>query len=127
MSHNKITLFLFATILVSCTTPQEVLQQTPTETISTDIPFITTSTQTPSSTSTPQPHSLPQIFGPDDFPSNINPLTGREVAEPKAKNLLGALQRQEEAHYSLLSSIIEYYETPNLWMEQAEFHNIKDY
>ena len=52
---------------------------------------------------------------------------GREVAEPKAKNLLGALQRQEEAHYSLLSSIIEYYETPNLWMEQAEFHNIKDY
>ena len=51
----------------------------------------------------------------------------REAADPKAKNLLGALKRQEEAHYSLLSSIIEYYETPNLWMEQAEFHNIKDY
>jgi hypothetical protein len=37
------------------------------------------------------------------------------------------LAKQEEVHYSLLSSIIEFYETPHLWMEQAEFSNLKDY
>jgi rubrerythrin len=46
---------------------------------------------------------------------------------PAAQALLAILARQEEAHYSLLSSIIEYFDTPQLWMEQAEFHNIKDY
>jgi rubrerythrin len=50
-----------------------------------------------------------------------------QIDEPAARSLLGALKKQEQTHYSLLSSLIEYYETPNLWMEQAEFHNIKDY
>ena len=36
----------------------------------------------PSSTPIPQPHSIPITYGPDGFPSYINPLTGREVMEP---------------------------------------------
>jgi len=82
LSHNKITPFLVAIILVSCTTSQEIIQPTPTETIPTDIPLTVTSTQTPSSTPTPQPHILAKNYGPDEFPSGVNPLTGLEVAEP---------------------------------------------
>ncbi|HEY3475802.1 MAG TPA: SdrD B-like domain-containing protein, partial [Anaerolineales bacterium] len=38
----------------------------------------------PSATSTPQPRLTPVAYGPeaDDFPSNVNPLTGREVLDP---------------------------------------------
>ena len=44
----------------------------------------TTATVIPTSTSTPQPHLSPIIYGPEaeDFPSNINPLTGRAVEDP---------------------------------------------
>jgi rubrerythrin len=50
-----------------------------------------------------------------------------QTGEPGARDLFSLLAGQEEAHYSLLSSLIEYYETPHLWMEQAEFNNLKDY
>jgi rubrerythrin len=51
----------------------------------------------------------------------------KKIDDPRAKALLALLAKQEEVHYSLLSSIIEFYETPHLWMEQAEFSNLKDY
>src|SRR5512146_1686779 len=41
-----------------------------------------TFTAVPSATSTPQPHLVPTTYGPEDFPSNINPLTGRAVEDP---------------------------------------------
>lgn len=53
--------------------------------------------------------------------------TEKKMDDPRAKNLLALLAKQEQVHYSLLSSIIEFYETPHLWMEQAEFNNLKDY
>ena len=49
------------------------------------------------------------------------------IDDPQAKALLAVLAKQEEVHYSLLSSIIEYYDTPELWLEQAEFNQHKDY
>jgi rubrerythrin len=51
----------------------------------------------------------------------------KEVDNPKAKELLGILRKQEDAHYSLLSSLIEYYDRPYLWLENAEFNQIKEY
>jgi hypothetical protein len=48
-------------------------------------------TQTPFATSTPQPHYPTANYGPDDFPSNINPLTGREVLEPNLLQLPAVL------------------------------------
>jgi rubrerythrin len=50
-----------------------------------------------------------------------------EVDNPKAKEVLEVLKKQEDAHYSLLSSIIEYYDQPQLWLENAEFNHIRDY
>jgi rubrerythrin len=50
-----------------------------------------------------------------------------EIDNPKAKELLLILKKQEEAHYSLISSMIEYYERPQLWLENAEFSHLDDY
>ena len=48
--------------------------------------IVSTSTLTaiPTTTSTPQPRLAPTTHGPEaeDFPSSINPLTGREVSDP---------------------------------------------
>jgi hypothetical protein len=41
-----------------------------------------TSTSTPAATSTPTPTPAPFTGGPDDFPANVNPLTGQTVADP---------------------------------------------
>jgi rubrerythrin len=53
--------------------------------------------------------------------------TQSKIEDTRAQDLLALLAKQEEVHYSLLSSLIEYYDTPHLWMEQAEFNNQKDY
>ena len=37
------------------------------------------------------------------------------------------LKKQEDKHYSLLSSLIEYYDRPSQWLEQAEFVRTDDY
>lgn len=49
------------------------------------------------------------------------------VQDLKAKQVLRILERQEQIHYSLLSSLIEYYDSPALWLEQAEFNHHTDY
>jgi hypothetical protein len=41
-----------------------------------------TSTPTPAFTSTPTPTPSPFTGGPDDFPENVNPLTGLTVSDP---------------------------------------------
>ncbi len=72
---------LILVLLVGCANAQATQPNT-TET-GTSLPTVTsTAIQFPSTTSTPQPYLLPINYGPDDFPANINPLTGREVAEP---------------------------------------------
>lgn len=81
---------LILLFLVGCSNSQAI-QSSPTETI-TQIPTkVSTPTQTPSSTSTPQPNQPSLNYGPDNFPSNINPLTGREVAEPSLLQLPAVL------------------------------------
>jgi hypothetical protein len=72
-------ILLFALIINACSTPPPV-QPTAAETV---IPSSTsTLTITPSATSTPQPHLTPVAYGPEAFPANINPLTGRAVEDP---------------------------------------------
>ena len=89
---NLATLLLIIFTLTACNSTQ-VMEPTPS-----DIPpatSTTTSTPSPSlsptSTSTPQHHSLPITHGPDDFPSNINPLTGRAVPDPSLLDLPAVL------------------------------------
>jgi rubrerythrin len=50
-----------------------------------------------------------------------------EIDDAHAKEVLTLLKKQEQAHYSLISSLIEYYERPQLWMEQAEFNHLDEY
>ena len=48
-------------------------------------------TQAPPATSTPQTHLPTETYGPDNFPSNVNPLTGREALEPSLLQLPAVL------------------------------------
>lgn len=85
----KKTIILILVFLVGCSNTQTI-QPNATETRMPVIATTTTATSTPLpiATSTPQPH-LPLITrGPnlEDFPSGVNPLTGRAVSDP---SLLG--------------------------------------
>jgi len=72
---------------------QQEVQPTPTDTPIP--PAITTlkatSTQTPSLTSTPQPHASTSKYGPNEFPSGVNPLTGRSVLDASLLELPAVL------------------------------------
>src|SRR5687768_13157338 len=87
---HRATLGLLVLFIASCSSPQP-MQPTTTERI------IPSSTSTliviPSSTSIPQPRLAPISYGPEaeDFPSNINPLTGREVFDPSFLKLPAVL------------------------------------
>lgn len=83
MPRIIISLLLFAFLLASCAGEQDI-QPTNTHPGTTAITVSSPFTQLPSpnSTSTPQPRGAPIEYGPDDFPSDVNPLTGRKVADP---------------------------------------------
>ena len=75
-------LFVIALILNGCSysTPTVTLQSQSTQ----PPPSTPTQQQTPTATftSTPQSTSTPASYGPDNFPANINPLTGQLVSDP---------------------------------------------
>ncbi len=72
-------LLLLILVIKACSTPSPV-QPTATATIAPS--STSTTTAIPSATSTPQPHLAPVAYGSEDFPPNINPLTGRAVEDP---------------------------------------------
>ena len=79
---RKLTFILF--FLCTACSSSLVIQRTQTET---SLPMSTATsavTAVPTATSTPQPHLALQNSGPEaeDFPRDVNPLTGREVADP---------------------------------------------
>lgn len=83
---RRVTLVLLALMITSCSSPPPI-QPAVTETVAPLIPSDTSTPQTiPSATitPTPQPRLSSVSYGPEaeDFPSNINPLTGREVLDP---------------------------------------------
>ena len=73
-------------LLISACTKSQVVSPTQIEPLSPTptTKATTTATVIPNITSTPQPRLSPIAYGPDveDFPSNINPLTGRAVDDP---------------------------------------------
>ncbi len=84
VSHKVILSFLLIYLLASCGNEQDI-QPTSANTPApvTTNAVTSTATQPPAQTSTPQPHLSSITYGPDakDFPSNINPLTGRAVED----------------------------------------------
>ena len=76
------THLIFVFIINGCSSP------TPAATLQPESTQTSTSTPTQQQTSTatfiatPQSTSTPSSYGPDNFPANINPLTGQPVADP---------------------------------------------
>jgi hypothetical protein len=83
---RRIPLFSLLLIITACSNSQVVLptQTKPARPVDTSTVMLT-STILPTATSTPQPRLSPIVYGPEaeDFPSNINPLTGRAVSDPE--------------------------------------------
>jgi Protein of unknown function (DUF3048). len=80
---RKTFLFTLLLLITACTN-SEAVQPTHTEAV---LPIISTpslATTTPTATSSPQPRLALVSYGPEseDFPADVNPLTGREVADP---------------------------------------------
>ena len=86
-------LFILAAILVACSQPTVAPTQTaipaipttalPSATLEVALPQSTAEvTSTPTSTATLPAPTGPVSFGPDNFPADVNPLTGLKVADP---------------------------------------------
>ena len=52
---------------------------------------------------------------------------GEESDDPDQKDLFLLLKKHEDRHYALLSSMIEFYDRPQQWLEQAEFTHMEDF
>ncbi len=70
-----------------------VVPAPPTQTSKPIITTISTATEIPVSTTTPQPSLSTVIYGPnaEDFPADVNPLTGRAVQDPSLLKLPAVL------------------------------------
>ena len=79
-------------ILAACSTAPPV-GPSPTATVTNSASTTSTATAIPSPTATPQPHLTPVSYGPEleDFPENINPLTGIAVSDPSLLKLPAVL------------------------------------
>ncbi len=86
IKHLVLSLFL-AVFLASCgggtATKTTSVTATVTNPTVTPLPATVTVTPTTTSTSTPEPTAtpVPIIYGPDNFPANIDPLTGLQVTD----------------------------------------------
>ena len=142
--QNKINLAFILIILFIAAACRPTATNTPTpeipiqiESTSTDIPptptpSITpsptaTETLTPTSTSTPEPI----IFGPDNFPANINPLTGLEINDSSLLerrpiavkiNLVPRTTYRPSWGISLADIVWEYYHNDGYTRLHAIFH-----
>jgi rubrerythrin len=50
-----------------------------------------------------------------------------EAPDEDERDIFLVLKKHEDTHYSLLSSLIEYYDRPSHWLEDAEFTHLEDY
>jgi hypothetical protein len=97
MNRNKIVttfipiVFLLSLILSACapaaaTTDPQTADQTLAAIVAQTLTAIPTATPLPTATSTPEPTFTPTpsvvVYGPTNFPADVNPLTGLKVADP---------------------------------------------
>lgn len=84
---------LILIFLVACSSSPQAVSPTATGTDAPKVTSTTTPTTLPTLTSTPQPRLSPVRYGPEleDFPENINPLTGLEVSDPSLLKLPAVL------------------------------------
>jgi len=83
VKYLLILVILVGAALAACQ-PQPAVTPTPTVTPGGPIDqaaAISTDTETPAPTEEPSPTALP-VYGPDEYPPNVDPLTGLEVDDP---------------------------------------------
>ena len=92
LSRCNVLPLWFIFLLTACSNSQ-IIQPTPTITSTLVVATTSTPTLIPSATFTPQSRLSPITYGPDaeDFPSNVNPLTGRPVQNPSLLKLPAVL------------------------------------
>jgi len=121
-------IFLFS-ILIACGVSQDIPPNiSPTETQM--VPNIPTLTSTPLFTPTPQPLPLPASYGPDQFPSDYNPLTAQRVADPASLNIPAVLisishfppEARPQAGFSFAPFVYEYFITEGSTRHLAIFY-----
>ncbi len=115
LSKPFFIIILAMSALSACNTHTE--NETPTFTVSASPTSEVTSTPAP--TSTPQPRSTPIAFGPDkeNFPANVNPLTGLQVEDTSWLDLPAVLvsvsnmpvTARPQAGLSFTSWVFEFY------------------
>lgn len=90
--RRPILLFLIVT-LAACSSRPQTVPPTEAETTLPGSTSTSVSTLTPAATSTPQPRLSPIPYGPEleDFPTGVNPLTGRAVQDPSLLDLPAVL------------------------------------
>lgn len=66
-------------------------------------------------------------MGLEDKSIDFYKTRAEEMDDPDQKDLFMLLKKHEERHYALLDSMIEFYERPFQWLEQAEFSHQDDY
>jgi SdrD B-like domain/Protein of unknown function (DUF3048) C-terminal domain len=76
------TLLIFVFILNGCSSPTPAATIPPESTQTSKVTTTQAPTSTATFTPTPQSTSTPASYGPDNFPANVNPLTGQPVADP---------------------------------------------
>lgn len=94
MHKHLILVIALALVLGACQTSNPAPENTPTQALveanpiatetstATPVPPIDTPQPTPTPTSTP----IPEDYGPDNFPENVNPLTGLPVENPDLRD-----------------------------------------
>jgi len=75
-------LLIFVFIINGCSSPTPAATSQPESTQTSTSTPTQQQTATATFTPTPQSTSIPASYGPDNFPANINPLTGQPVTDP---------------------------------------------
>ena len=90
---RRAILLLVLVILAACSSAQQVALPTETQIMIASGTSAPTTTSPPSPTFTPQPRLAPISHGPEleDFPENVNPLTGIAVSDPSLLELPAVL------------------------------------
>ena len=90
---RRIVLLLVPILIAACSISPATQQVIETATKIPSPSAASTTFPTPTNTATPQPRYTPLSYGPDfeDFPENINPLTGLVVSDPSLLNLPAVL------------------------------------
>ncbi len=135
---NLVILVLFVLILVACrsetpsptatATVVPVIAASPTPSPSPTPPTPTATVPTPTQTTTPTPEI--RAYGPDNFPSNVNPLTGLPVDNPallerrplSVKVQLFPRGQRPVFGVSLADLVFDYYQNNGLTRLHAVFY-----